>query len=109
MSYVLTALLGAAVALASLATHRSGVLLLLLAAVASLAAAWTLRGTTRPRLAASYAFGWLVVFGVAATGRREGDYVLAADVAGYTLMAAAFLLVVIGVTSLRGGRQTSHA
>lgn len=109
MSYLLTALLGAAVALASLATHRSGVPLLVLAAVASLAAAWALRGTARPSLAASYSFGWLVIFGVAATGRGEGDYVLAADVAGYTLVAAALLLVVIGVTSLRGGGQTSPA
>lgn len=109
MSYVLTALLGAVVALASLATHRSGALLLLLAVVASLAAALALRATSRPRLAASYSVGWLVLFGVAATGRREGDYVLAADVAGYTLMAAAFLLVVIGVTSLRGRGRTSPA
>lgn len=109
MSHAFTALLGGTAAIAALAVHRSGPLFLLLAVVASVATAYLFRATSHPRLAASYAGSWLLVVGVASVGRREGDYVLAADVAGYTLTGAAFLLVVIGVTSLKGGRQNDPA
>jgi hypothetical protein len=70
----------------------------------SVAVPWLLRGTSRPRLAASYCLAWLVVFGVAVAGRPEGDYVLAGDLAGYTMMATAFGLVVLGVSALAGTR-----
>jgi hypothetical protein len=95
-------LLGVLVSLAALAVHRSGLGWLLLAAVTSLAAGWMLRATARPRLASSYCLGWLVVFGIAVLGRREGDYVLASDAAGYTLMGVAFALVVLAVSALPG-------
>ena len=102
MSHVGVALVGALVSLAALAVHRAGPGWLLLAAAVSLAAAWLLRGTTRPRLATSYALGWLVVFGIAVAARREGDYVLATDLAGYGLMAVAFAMVAIAVSALPG-------
>jgi hypothetical protein len=76
--------------------------------LASVLVPWLLRGSMRPRLAASYCLGWLVVFGVAVAGRPEGDYVLAGDLAGYAMMATAFALVVLGVSALpgHGGRRT---
>ena len=104
MSHLGVAVVGVLASLAALAVHRSGVLLLVLAVGTSLAAGWLLRGTGRPRLAASYSLGWLAVFGVAVAGRREGDFVLASDAAGYTLMVAAFALVVLAVTALPGRR-----
>lgn len=98
------ALVGAATAVAAIAVHRSGPAWLALAVTASLGAAWGLRSTGTPRLGAAYCLGWLVVLGLALAGRPEGDYVLAGDVAGYTLMATGFALVVLGITSLgRGG------
>lgn len=102
MSHVGAVLVGALASLAALAVHRSGPGGLVLAVVASLVVAWVLRATTRPRLATSYAVGWLVVFGIAVAGRPEGDYALATDLAGYTLMAAAFGMVVLAVTALPG-------
>jgi hypothetical protein len=105
VSHLGVAIVGVLASLAALAVHRSGVLLLVLAVGTSLAAGWLLRGTERPRLAASYSLGWLAVFGVAVAGRREGDYVLAGDAAGYTLMVAAFALVVLAVMALPGRRS----
>lgn len=102
MSHVGAGLLGAVVSLCALAVHRSGPAWLVVAVVASLGAAWVLRGTGRPRLAASYSLCWLVVFGVAVAGRAEGDYVLATDLAGYTLSVVALALVVLTVSVLPG-------
>ena len=102
MSHLGAGLVGALVSLAALAVHRSGPGWLVLAAAASLAAGWWLRGTPRRPLAASYALGWLVVFGVAVAARREGDYVLATDLAGYALMAVAFAMVALAVSALPG-------
>ena len=104
MSHVGAALTGALASLAALAVHRSGPGWFVLAGVVSLGAAWLLRGTAHPRLAASYSLGWLLVFGVAVAGRREGDYVLATDLAGYGLMAVAFALVALAVSVLPGRR-----
>lgn len=104
MSHVGALLVGALVSLAALAVHRAGLGWLVLAGVVSLAVAWWLRGTSRPLLAASYALGWLAVFGVAVLGRREGDYVLATDLAGYGLMGVAFVLVALTVSTLPGRR-----
>lgn len=105
MSHVGAVLAGALASLGALAVHRSGPGWLVLASAASLAAAWLLRGTDRPRLAASYCLGWLVVFGIAIGGRREGDYVLATDLAGYTLMAVGLALVTLAVSVLPGRRR----
>jgi hypothetical protein len=102
VSHAAAALVGALASLAALAVHRSGPGWLVLAGVVPVAAAWLLRGTSRPRLAASYSLGWLVVFGIAAAGRREGDYVLATDLAGYVLIAVAFAMVALGVSALPG-------
>jgi hypothetical protein len=102
VSHLGAGLVGALVSLAALAVHRSGLGWLALAAVVSLAVAWWLRGTARPLLAASYALGWLAVFGVAVAARREGDYVLATDFAGYGLMTVAFAMVALVVSTLPG-------
>ena len=104
MSHLGVAVLGVLASLAALVVHRSGTGWLVLAVGASVAAAWVLRGTSSPRLAATYSLGWLLVFGVAVTGRPEGDYVLADDLAGYSLMAVAFVLVALAVTALPGRR-----
>jgi hypothetical protein len=97
-------LLGAAVALGAVAVHRStGAGLpwgLLLALAATFAAAWWLRGSRWPRLAVSFAAGWLALFAVVVAARPEGDYALASDLPGYTLMGASVLLVVVAMTSL---------
>lgn len=102
MSHVGAGLVGALVSLCALAVHRSGPGWLVVAVVVSLGSAWVLRGAARPRLAASYALGWLVVFGVAVAGRAEGDYVLATDLAGYTMSVVALALVVVAVSVLPG-------
>jgi hypothetical protein len=104
-------LLGAAVALAAVAVHRTTVtglpLGLLLAAAASLSAGWWLRGSRRPRLAVTYAVGWILVFALALQGRPEGDFVLAADPTGYALMAVSLGVLALGVWGLasRPGRR----
>ena len=105
MSHLAGVLAGALVALAAIAVHRSGPAWLVLAVVVSVAVPVLLRGTTVPRVASSYCLGWLVVFGGAVAGRREGDYVLAGDLAGYTLMGTAFVLVAIGVSALPDRRR----
>jgi hypothetical protein len=96
---------GVLAGLAALAVHRSGPAGLVLAVVASVAVAVVLRGTAVPRAAASYCLGWLAVFGIAVAGRREGDYVVAGDLAGYTLMVTAFVLVALGVSALPDRRR----
>jgi hypothetical protein len=103
VSHVVAALIGAVTAVASVTVHRSGIALLVVAALASVGVAWELRGTDSPRLGTSYCLGWLVVFGVAVAGRGEGDYVVAGDPAGYTLMAVGFALVVLGIAALGRG------
>ncbi len=105
MIHLVGVLLGVLTALAALAVHRSGPAWLVLAVGVSVAVPVLLRGTTAPRASASYCLGWLVVFGVAVAGRREGDYVLAGDPAGYTLMGTAFVLVAVGVSALPDRRR----
>ena len=48
----------------------------------------------------AFVLGWAAVVGYAAVTRPEGDYLIAANVAGYTLLAAAFGLIVVGVATL---------
>ena len=101
-------LLGVAVALGTVAVHRSVFPLGLLLGLGTTFAvvAWLLVSPD-PRLTASYAAGWLVLFVLLLPGRPEGDYVLASDPDGYTLIAGAFVMVAVGVVSLAGGRRPS--
>ena len=97
-------LLGVAVGVCAVAVHRLSVLGLplglVLAVLATVVTALSLRRSEWPRTGATYCLGWLVVLGVVLTGRPEGDFALADDPAGYTLMAAGFLLVVLGIGAL---------
>ena len=105
LRHVGCALGGAATGLAAVTVHRSVFPLgLLLGLVTTFAAAWWLRASSRPRTAASYAAGWLVVLGAVVTGRPEGDYAIAADLAGYALMVAGLMLAVVGLVAVAGGR-----
>jgi hypothetical protein len=101
-------LVGAAVAVAAVIVHRSVVLGLplglVIALVTSFVTVWAMRGMG---LATSYALGWLVAFGVAMFGRPEGDFVVATDLRGYTMIAAGFAMVAIGVISLSRRDSTS--
>jgi hypothetical protein len=100
-------LVGAAVGLAAVLVHRSAFPFgLLLAVATSFAVPWWLLGSAKPRTAASYVVGWLVVLALVVAGRPEGDYALAGDVEGYTMLGAGFLLVVVGIVSLAGSRRS---
>ena len=103
-AYVGALLLGALVGVAATAVHRLELVGvpagLLLAVVASLGTGWHLRRGAVPRSAAAYCLGWVAVVGVVLNGRAEGDYAVAADLPGYTLMGTGFLLVAFGVASL---------
>ena len=96
---------GVLVALAAIVVHRSLFPLgLLLSAGASVALAVGLVRSPWPRSSASYALGWLVLFGVALAGRPEGDFVLAQDVAGYALMLIGLVVLAVGVVALGAAR-----
>ncbi len=105
---MLALVVGALVALAALTVHRGLFPLgLLLAVATTYAVPWWLLRSPHPRTATTYVAGWLAVFAVAVTGRPEGDYVLAQDLRGITLMLAGIGLVVVGVVGLTGRRQRS--
>lgn len=102
-------LLGALVALASVAVHRETIsgfpAGLVLALAASLSTGWALRRLgSLHRLAASYALGWVVLLGFVVAGRPEGDYAIAGDFYGYSLMGASVVMVVAGITALPANR-----
>ena len=98
-------LLGAAVALAALAVHRSAFPAgLVLGLVTTFAVAWWLVRSRRPRTAASYVVGWLAVLVLAALGRPEGDFALASDLEGYALLVAGLPLLLVGIVAVAGGR-----
>ena len=107
VGHLLALLLGVGVGLGSTLVHRVSwlglPLGLVLAVGASLATAWHLRGGVVPRLACSYCLGWAVLLGQAVRGRPEGDFAVAGDLAGYTLMGAGLVLVALGVASLIAG------
>lgn len=108
LRHLAAGLLGAAVCLGALVSHRSLVPLGLVVALGSTyAAAWWLLGSAHPRTAASYVAGWLVVLAFVVPGRPEGDYLLAGDLPGYALLVSGPLLVVVGLVSLAGGRRSS--
>jgi hypothetical protein len=98
-------LLGAAVAVASLAVHRD-VLAgfpagLVFVAVVSVYVALVLRHLAAPgRTAASYCLGWLAVLSYALLGRPEGDYLVAADLEGYGLIVIGLVIVLVLLSSL---------
>ena len=93
--------MGVAVALASVAVHRSAFPLgLVLAVATTYAVPWWLLRTRWPRTATSYAVGWLVLFGLVVVGRPEGDFAIAQDSRGLALMAAGLGLVVVGTVGL---------
>ncbi len=103
-------LLGAVVALASVAVHRDTVrdlpVGLVLAVATTFAVPWALLQYPEVhRLATSYALGWVVLAGVVARGRPEGDYAIAGDLSGYVLMVSGALLLVLGLASLPGRRR----
>lgn len=93
---------GAAVSVAVVTTHRSVMVSLpfglLLGLAATFVVAWAMRETLR-RLATSFAVGWIVVFGFVIVGKPEGDFAVASDLRGYALMAAAMVLAAVGVAS----------
>ena len=106
MRHLLAVAAGALVGLCALAVHRSWPWGLLLAVVTSLAVTWWLRQGDAGRVAASFALGWLVMFGIATAGRPEGDYAVAADASGTVMAGVALVMVVLGVTALARPRPT---
>jgi len=96
-------LLGAAVAVLVLITHRGevevlGVRLpagLVLAVVSSVLPSLVLRGLAGAAGVAGYGAGWCLVVLYASGGRPEGDYLVAGDWLGWTFLALATLGVVI--------------
>ena len=99
-------LLGAGVALGALTVHRlappAG---LLLALACSFGVPGRLLVGSQRRTAASYVVGWLAMFGLVVTGRPEGDFLLAGDMTGLTLVAAAIVMAAFGVVALAGKRH----
>lgn len=47
--------------------------------------------------AIAFGIGWLAILVATATGRPEGDYLIAADLRGYALMIGGLVLVALGV------------
>jgi peptidoglycan/LPS O-acetylase OafA/YrhL len=91
---LLSLLLGAAVAVAALATHRSpsGAVV---AMATTLVAMWSLRCWWR-RAVLAFAAGWSVAILAAVAGRGEGDYVLSSDPMGWLLIGFALVVLVTG-------------
>ncbi|MDN4160224.1 hypothetical protein [Nocardioides abyssi] len=102
-SVVLSALLGAAVAVASVALHQLWWGLLLgVAASAAAVVALPARWTTRP----PYALGYAAVLATTLQERPEGDFLVPAGGAGYLLLGLALVLLVVAVATLpRPGRS----
>lgn len=95
LGYASAMLLGLAAGVAAIALHRT-LLGLLLGVGTALFVIWTFR-MWAPRAGTVFAAGWLVplLFGVA--GRGEGDYVVASDVHGWSLIVSGFLVLVAGL------------
>lgn len=106
LRHLAAGVVGLVVALAAVAVHRSAFPLgLLLAVVTTYAVPWWLMRSRFPRTSVSYVAGWLALFAVVVTGRPEGDFVIAQDLAGYTLMVAGLVLVLVGFVGVSGGRD----
>jgi disulfide bond formation protein DsbB len=98
----LLALLGAGSGLAAALLHQRwwGLALGLLAGVAvtvAVPAGWSRR--------VSWAAGWLVAVGLAASRRPEGDYVVPGNAAGYTLLIASLVLAVVAMVTVPSPRK----
>lgn len=105
-------LLGVAVSLAALAVHRTLVLGqpvgLLLGLATTFAVAWALRSSPWPRLMTTYAAGWVVLLGLAAVGRPEGDLIVVADTEGYALIGGGLVLAMVAVLTLAASHPESE-
>lgn len=69
------------------------------ATVPALAPGWSTR--------LAFVVGWAGFVGYAAVPRREGDYLIAADAAGYTLLVAGLVLILVGVLTLPRPRRVA--
>ena len=111
-------LLGAAVAVLVLLTHRDAVEVLgvrvpaglVLAVVASVLPSLALRILVGGAGVGGYGGGWALVVLLAIGGRPEGDYVVAGDWLGWTfLVLASFAVVVVTVRGTLPDRGRSRA
>ncbi len=103
---LLALLLGAATALCLVAVHARwwGLLLGLAATVAAVLAAPPTWWARLP-----YTVGWVAMLGYLLTPRPEGDYLVAQDVSGYSLLVAAVVIAVLTVATLpRRGRPAGE-
>lgn len=108
LRHVACLLLGAVVSLAAIAEHRSRLPfgLLLGLAVSFGVAGWLLTGR-RPRTTATYAAGWLAMLAAVASGRPEGDFVLANDPAGFAVLGSGLVMVLLGLVSFPVARGSA--
>ncbi len=97
-------LLGLAVGLASVAVHATwwGLPLALTTTAVSAYAAPSGWAGRLP-----FVLGWAVVVGVLAMPRGEGDFLIAGDVSGYTLLGFGVVLVVAGFVTLPPPRNNA--
>ncbi|HQR25619.1 MAG TPA: hypothetical protein PLP61_01160 [Nocardioides sp.] len=97
-------LLGVVTGLATVAVHGSG-WGLALGLAATLATTLALPRGWWTRL--PFVVGWVGFVGFATVPRPEGDYLIAADVPGYTLLATGLVLVVLALVTLPAPRRGS--
>ncbi len=95
---VLCLALGVGVGTLAVAVHGLAVGSVLLV-LATAATAYALPGGFSTRLA--FGAGWLAVAFYASRPRPEGDYLVAADARGYTLLASGVVLLLFCTTTLR--------
>lgn len=95
--------LGLATGVATVALHATwwGLLLGLVASFSTLLALPP-RWFTRP----TFGGGWVVPVALGAGRRPEGDYLIAADPAGYLLLAATLALIVMAVLGAATARRS---
>jgi hypothetical protein len=99
-------LLGGAVGLGSLLVHREAAPLgLLLVLATSFAVAGRLLWSRFPATAGTYAAGWLAVLATAVAGRPEGDFAVASDVPGWTLLGSGFVMLAVALVAFVGRRR----
>lgn len=96
-----TLVLGLAVGLSAVALHHRwwG---MLLAFAATATTAYALPSGWWARV--PFAVGWVAMVGYLAYGRDEGDFVIAGDVQGYTLLGFAVALLVAAMVTLPNRR-----
>lgn len=99
------AVAGAMTGLATVAVH-SRLLMLVFALAATFAALVGLPPGWWSRV--PFAAGWTAVVAVAAAGRPEGDYALAANTAGYVVLVVAVVLPMSALATLPVRRAHAH-